>query len=199
MVAVICWKTEIATIELPRRAKLLTSARQPGRDKQKRKHIMNTTHNTKTRLLRLAATAVATPALLFTGAGTALFTGAGAAQADNCEGILGAVFGSINDCLGPYYSPQHPLQPTSPINGPEANFPRGANFPMNVLPQDTGGPGDLLPGWEREGRFAPPQPQTTTGPYTGPSPAPEPENPYCSPAFWPNNLPSEGTGNPCEP
>jgi hypothetical protein len=47
----------------------------PGAATREMEHIMNTTHNTKTKLLAkavgVAAAAVATPALLLTGAGTA--------------------------------------------------------------------------------------------------------------------------------
>jgi hypothetical protein len=124
---------------------------------------MNNTRNRKKTIVAALAAAAATvvaPAVLFAGSGTA--------HADNCEGILGAVFGSIKDCLGPYYNPEHPLQPTVPPNGPEANFP-----PMDrLLPHYTGGPGDLMPGWGKNPSSGQYEPQTTMGPFTGSAPEP---------------------------
>jgi hypothetical protein len=162
---------------------------------------MNTTHNTTTKRLRLAAVAVATPALLFASAGTA--------QAwpipepwPNTDDVS-----TPSDTNAQAQDEPGITQPYPALSpGPWGTI--GSGNPSTQAGQQQPDPPDIYPdppyippgsqATRRDGQWVV-EPATTMGPYTGPWPPPKVENPYCSPVFWPNNLPSEGTGNPCPP
>jgi hypothetical protein len=159
---------------------------------------MNTTHNTKTKRLLTAlgvATAVVTPALLFASAGDAQadtstcvpspWTGSPTCGEEEPITCTGVGWGS-GICI-PTAAIQDTQQPDAPMNSPVANLPPTLSRPLIQPPIQLPDP--------------PLEPQTTMGPYTGPWPPEENKipNPYCSWAFWPNNLPIEGSGGACPP
>jgi hypothetical protein len=95
-----------------------------GAATRERKHIINTTHNTKTKLLAtavgLAAAAVATPALLFAGGGTAQANAnafpSDASECNFADGMGGFLQCKQNDAI---YGPGWQQQPANYLPLPQ--------------------------------------------------------------------------------